>query len=345
MNGAVHGDAMTTARTPDSAALTYWLRADQPAGRRRHERRELEHARQVERQHEEQQRETGDDRRRLQLEAPAELLAGGAQDEQQIPRAPRTCAITPAPKAEPFDAQLLPVAVARPGERSALSDSTGNTHGIRLSTMPPMNANTSASASESPSPAGDRRRARFERRRLRARRLRARDDGADQRHIDRHRLRRGSPPLAKPLPAVTTPATRLKSGRQLIGDRQRQHERAVRIAHERSACRKARSGLPGTGRNARRPASAAPAGAVSVTTTFCPSPRAANCQPGTARGSASRVAAMALAPLRVGVGALGHGQREVELRLFRNARLLADQPFGFRAERRAYRRAARRAAP
>ena len=29
MNGAVHGDAMTTARTPESAALTYWLRADQ----------------------------------------------------------------------------------------------------------------------------------------------------------------------------------------------------------------------------------------------------------------------------------------------------------------------------
>src|SRR4029079_6792948 len=31
MNGAVHGDAMTTARMPESTALTYWLRADQPA--------------------------------------------------------------------------------------------------------------------------------------------------------------------------------------------------------------------------------------------------------------------------------------------------------------------------
>ena len=58
MNGAVHGDAMTTASTPESERIE---RADCATSSRRaataRSVAELEHAGQVEREHEEQQRE------------------------------------------------------------------------------------------------------------------------------------------------------------------------------------------------------------------------------------------------------------------------------------------------
>jgi hypothetical protein len=57
-------------------------------------------------------------------------------------------------EAQALDAQVMPVAVSRLGERKRLERQHGNTHGMRLSTMPPMNAKTIATASDSPSAAG-----------------------------------------------------------------------------------------------------------------------------------------------------------------------------------------------
>ena len=54
MNGAVQGDAMTTASTPEPNASTMRFFADHSATPDGHELPELEHAREVQRQHEEQ---------------------------------------------------------------------------------------------------------------------------------------------------------------------------------------------------------------------------------------------------------------------------------------------------
>jgi hypothetical protein len=85
MNGAVrvtrHHREHARAERVDGTILR------RPAGdARRRELSEFEHAGQVEREHEEQHRERGDDLRRLQLEAPAKLLAAGAQRRQQEPQ-------------------------------------------------------------------------------------------------------------------------------------------------------------------------------------------------------------------------------------------------------------------
>ena len=83
MNGAEHGDAMTTASTPDKASLTYGLLRVPAGERRRQQQTNLEQAGQIQREHEEQQRQTGDDHRRLQLEAPAELLLRAARSASE----------------------------------------------------------------------------------------------------------------------------------------------------------------------------------------------------------------------------------------------------------------------
>ena len=118
MNGAVHGDAMTTARTPESAALTYWLRADQPAADdgtsvansntpdRLSARTKNSSARPV--------TTAGDCSWK-----PQPNCSPAARNTSSNPASATNVTITPAPKLEPFDAQVLPVAVSRLGERQA----------------------------------------------------------------------------------------------------------------------------------------------------------------------------------------------------------------------------------
>ena len=93
MNGAVHGEATTTASTPDANASTVrFCRRDSP---RRPTARTAPNSNTPSRlsaEHEEQRGQRGDHRRRLQLEAPAELLAGRAQRGQRRGRARRTSA-------------------------------------------------------------------------------------------------------------------------------------------------------------------------------------------------------------------------------------------------------------
>ena len=61
---------------------------------------ELEHAREIERQHEEQHREADHHRRRLQLEAPAQLFSGRAQASSR-PASATNVTTTPAANASP----------------------------------------------------------------------------------------------------------------------------------------------------------------------------------------------------------------------------------------------------
>ena len=149
MNGAVQGDAIATASTPDANAFAPRFECDHVATLRWQQRAELEHARQVQCHHEEQQRQRADDRRRLQLEAPAELLAGGAQsDDRSAQQHERD---DDAGRERDAFAAHRNAAVAHrdPTSASAFSDSTGNTQGIRFSSSPPPSANASASGNDS----------------------------------------------------------------------------------------------------------------------------------------------------------------------------------------------------
>ena len=158
MNGAVHGDAMTTASTPepnassvrffavqfgDAPTATSWPNSNTPDRLSASTKNSTASAVTT--------------ARRLQLEAPAELLAGGAQRDEQRGPARRTSTMTPPANAIASWRSVGRVSccVAKP---STLSDSTGNTHGIRLRIRPPRSANTIASASVSGSPPARRRR-------------------------------------------------------------------------------------------------------------------------------------------------------------------------------------------
>ena len=88
MNGPVQGVATKAAsapvaKLPDGAALADGVLA-QIAGARRN----LEDAGEVERDGGDQQQQPGDDARVLQLEGPADLAAGGAQQQHQRAQAP-----------------------------------------------------------------------------------------------------------------------------------------------------------------------------------------------------------------------------------------------------------------
>ena len=97
MNGAVHGDATITASTPERERIERpVVRGPRGRDRRGHEHAELEHARQIEREQEEQEREPGHDGGRLQLEAPAELLARGAQTRPAASASSTNDRMTPA---------------------------------------------------------------------------------------------------------------------------------------------------------------------------------------------------------------------------------------------------------
>jgi len=83
MNGAVQGEAMATASTPDkNASATGWrsCTAGQSGGQ---QVADVQPARQVHGQQGKQHGQAGDDSRRLQLEAPAQLLATRPQRQQQ----------------------------------------------------------------------------------------------------------------------------------------------------------------------------------------------------------------------------------------------------------------------
>ena len=209
--------------------------------------------------------------------------------------------MTPAPKLKPSMRRCARLPCPGLASDSALSDSTGNTHGMRFSTRPPTNANTIAASERDllRQAARD-----VERRRGAAAGFGAGDDGADQR---RRRASSRAPAVrrcANPLADVSTPATSREARHELVGDRQRQHERAVRLAHQRllagglDAAFLIREEVHGRG-------VAAPAGRSASSTTFCPSPRGVG-EPARARlrGSASRVAAIALPHCGYGIRAL-----------------------------------------
>ena len=96
MKGAVQGEAIATASTPDRKALATGWRASSEATTGRQEGAELEQARQVQPDQGEQRGQRRHHGRRLQLEAPAQLLAGGAQRQHQRAQAPRKRRTTPA---------------------------------------------------------------------------------------------------------------------------------------------------------------------------------------------------------------------------------------------------------
>ena len=102
-----------------------------------------------------------------------------------------------------------------------------------------------------------------------------------------------SAPLANPLAATSTPATRVKPGASWFATGSVSTN--VPLGSRTNVCFADGSIRPSSNGKKWTPVGAgAPAGAVSVTTTFGPSPRAAASQPGAAAGSASRVAAIAL---------------------------------------------------
>jgi hypothetical protein len=96
MKGAVQGEAIATASTPDRKALSHRVLRLQRGDAAGQHGAELEHAGQVQRDQREQRRQRATTSRRLQLEAPAELLAGGAQRQHQPAQRQRRTATTPA---------------------------------------------------------------------------------------------------------------------------------------------------------------------------------------------------------------------------------------------------------
>ena len=332
MNGAVHGDATTTASTPDSAAFDVRVVRGPARRGRRHERRELEHARQVEREHEEEHARGRDHRRRLQLEAPAELLARRAQREEHRRERDERHDDARAEREALAGAASSGCRGRARRAHSALSDSTGNTHGIRFSTTPPTNANSDRGDERQRASAGGRGGATLQRGRRRARGLRSRDHGAGERDVDRRSPGTCASPLAKPSSPSSTPATCVNPGASWFGDRQRQRERAVGLARERLLAPTARCGRPRTGRSGasagvgragrRRSASA---------TTFWPSPRAAASQPGQRRAATRRASRRSPCPTADrDRRARPPAARASSRRLLGNAGLAADQPLGLR---------------
>ena len=112
---------------------------------------EDDHARQAERHHEQHVGEQGDEDRRLELEAPADLLAAGPEAEQR-PRYDRE-----------RDEHARRVGQSVPAQRdrsawwtrpSAFTESTGSTHGMRLSTRPPARASAIATSERRGRPLG-----------------------------------------------------------------------------------------------------------------------------------------------------------------------------------------------
>ena len=83
MNGAVHGEATTTARTPEPNASIVRLLLDHSATPDGASWPNSNTPDRFKREHEEEDRQRRHDRRRLQLEPPAELFARGAQRRQQ----------------------------------------------------------------------------------------------------------------------------------------------------------------------------------------------------------------------------------------------------------------------
>ena len=147
MNGAVQGEATATASTPVSAVV-----GDRVARTQRRQAARQQRARTRTRPSRfrpisaNSTASAGDEHRRLQLEAPAELVAARAQRQQQAgERDERQHDAGGVGQALASDAARR--CRARPAKPSTLSDSTGNTHGIRFSSRPPMSANASDSSS------------------------------------------------------------------------------------------------------------------------------------------------------------------------------------------------------
>ncbi len=152
MNGAVHGDAITTASTPDSAAFAYWLCAVHPAA---DDGTRVANSKTPDRL----SASTKNRMARLVTTAgdwswkPHPNCSPAARNASRAPASARKVKITPAPKLKPSRRKcfLLPW----PGlvSDSAFSESTGNTQGMRFSTSPPTNASKSACTSQSDSAA------------------------------------------------------------------------------------------------------------------------------------------------------------------------------------------------
>ena len=188
MNGAVQGDAMTTARTPEPNASSVRF-FDGPAGHaRRRELAELEHAGQVERQHEEQDRERADHRRRLQLEAPAQLLAGGAQRGEQPRPARRTSARRPR-RTRPASWRSVGRRVVVRREAQHLQRQHREHAGHQVEDQAADERGHDGERERQAVAAGHRRRREIERGRGARARLRPGDDGAGERDVDRRRAR------------------------------------------------------------------------------------------------------------------------------------------------------------
>ena len=159
MNGAVQGEAIATASTPERKSLATGCRACARASDDGARHAELEHAGQVEPDQGEQRGQRGHHRRRLQLEAPAQLRAGGAQRQHQRRPAPGTTA--PRRRCRPAPAVRWPRrSSAWRAKPSTLIASTGNTQGIRLSSRPPSRAPSSAATKRAPTARRRRRRPR-----------------------------------------------------------------------------------------------------------------------------------------------------------------------------------------
>ena len=140
--GAEHGVASTTASRPSKKRAP-------GAGGLRAERRQaagidadLEDAEQVDREDDQHARDRRDEERLLELEAPADGGAGACAAPPPPPRA------RPGSRARPRDRRGRARAPRRAGgararrSATALSASTGSTHGIRLSTSPPSRASS-----------------------------------------------------------------------------------------------------------------------------------------------------------------------------------------------------------
>ncbi len=108
----------------------------------------FEHARQVEPHGEQQINHEGDEQRRLQLEAPADLLPARAQSRAARAASASIEAITPAANISPLARTAAGCVLACSTRPIALMDRTGNTQGIRFRISPPR----TASSMSAPSP-------------------------------------------------------------------------------------------------------------------------------------------------------------------------------------------------
>ena len=199
-----------------------------------------------------------DDRRRLQLEAPAQLLAGGAQrGEQQPQRDERQH--DAGRERDGLAPQRRPRVVVR-REAQHLERQHREHAGHQVEDAGRRRARTRARARASGRRADRRRRREIERRR------RPRAPASRPRRRCRSSatsIVAARAPLPKPLAAVTTPAMRSEAARERGRDRQRQHVSAA-VARDASAAPTARSGPVAYGKKRIAPGSAAPAGGVEL---------------------------------------------------------------------------------